>query len=34
VGAAVLPITSSTFILLAGVALTWQALRSGGFLTS
>ena len=28
-----LPITSSAFILLAGIALTWQALRSGGFLT-
>jgi len=28
-----LPIASSTFILLAGIALTWQALRSGGILT-
>jgi ABC-type nickel/cobalt efflux system permease component RcnA len=28
-----LPITSSAFILLAGIALTWQALQSAGFLT-
>jgi ABC-type nickel/cobalt efflux system permease component RcnA len=28
-----LPITSSAFILLAGIVLTWQALRSAGFLT-
>ena len=28
-----LTIASSTFILLAGIALTWQALRGGGFLT-
>jgi len=29
-----LPITSSAFILLAGIVLTWQALQSAGFLTT